>query len=104
MEIVIPNHDLFRLHALDKKQEVQNESKKNGLNWLWTTFPNIDIQSSVNEIMTDLIYNTSMEDFHQHLLTHSQSFQLLEYILTMKDCIFIERLKIFKQVIPISID
>ncbi len=54
--------------------------------------------------MTDLIYNTSMEDFHQHLLTHSQSFQLLEYILTMKDCIFIERLKIFKQVIPISID
>ena len=80
MEILIHKRKWLRLHELAHTLDCTERILKNDLNELRSSFPDIDIQSSVNGIMIDLDFKSSVEDVYQHFLTHSQSFQLLEYM------------------------
>ena len=80
MELLIQNRDWMRLYELAGKLDCTERVLKNDLNELRSSFPNIDIQSSVNGIMIDLDIEASFEDVYQHFLANSQSFQLLEYM------------------------
>ena len=80
MELLIQNRDWMRLYELADKLDCTERVLKNDLNELRSSFPNIDIQSSVNGIMIDLDIEASFEDVYQHFLANSQSFQLLEYM------------------------
>ena len=80
MEILIHKRKWLRLHELAHTLDCTERILKNDLNELRSSFPDIDIQSSVNGIMIDLDFKSSVEDVYHHFLTHSQSFQLLEYM------------------------
>ena len=80
MEILIQKRDWIRLNELAHTLDCTERILKNDLNELRSSFPDIDIQSSVNGIMIDLDFKSSVEDVYHHFLTHSQSFQLLEYM------------------------
>lgn len=80
MEILIENRNWMRLYELAEKLECTERVLKNDLNELRSSFPNIDIQSSINGIMIDLSIDTSIEDVYHYFLASSQSFQLLEYM------------------------
>ena len=80
MEILIYKRKWLRLHELAHTLDCTERILKNDLNELRSSFPDIDIQSSVNGIMIDLDFKSSVEDVYHHFLTHSQSFQLLEYM------------------------
>ena len=80
MELLIQNRDWMRLYEFADKLDCTERVLKNDLNELRSSFPNIDIQSSVNGIMIDLDIEASFEDVYQHFLANSQSFQLLEYM------------------------
>ena len=80
LEILIQKRDWIRLNELAQTLECTERILKNDLNELRTAFPTFKIQSSINGIMLNLDTATSIEDIYIYFLSHSQSFQLLEYM------------------------
>ena len=80
LEILIQKRDWIRLNELAQTLECTERILKNDLNELRTAFPTFKIQSSINGIMLNLDTAASMEDIYIYFLSHSQSFQLLEYM------------------------
>ena len=54
--------------------------------------------------MIDLDFKSSVEDVYQHFLTHSQSFQLLEYMFFNEGLPIYRTVENLTQVMPIYID
>ena len=80
LEILIQKRDWIRLNELAQTLECTERILKNDLNELRTAFPTFKIQSSINGIMLNLDTAASIEDIYIYFLSHSQSFQLLEYM------------------------
>ena len=80
LEILIQKRDWIRLNELAQTLECTERILKNDLNELRTEFPSFKIQSSINGIMLNLDTGASIEDIYIYFLSHSQSFQLLEYM------------------------
>ena len=80
LEILIQKRDWIRLNELAQTLECTERILKNDLNELRTAFPSFKIQSSINGIMLNLDTAASIEDIYIYFLSHSQSFQLLEYM------------------------